>query len=515
MTAALRLVSPSPTAPTLGAKPAQWRGHVEALTHPYRRARAKKLLDRGRERAAEAMFVRDAIVEGYREELGLWPLSKLRALPGGSPDLLKIIRHWDRAMQTASGNTRRLIRAEREPTDHWARRVLQEAERRVESLWHQTRAGGQLERFQRVAKCGEEVRGVLVCGHCSTEQTGRHGERKILKDLCGSHLLCARCRKLRGAKYRSKIFRARHEAIKAVRRARLGPGVAQTDPICDRFLTLTCPHLPLDAKIVLLDPGPPGVPWVPRCRELAGPEAQAWIVRHAVRPFLNALRGHWRARGPERLALSRYVRVIEATEGRDSLGHIHVHAWLLSPFVRVHVYRALWGRALVKAGFPLEHWPEHAWAEKPVVLAELELAGDTRALRWATKTLSKRAPWPRVDIRRVYARGDSAELDAVDRQGRPLPGRVDMISELVKYLVKDWETSEDGSKTLIHPMLFAAVYRGLDQGRMISASRDFWVRYHAECQHCGAQDTLRPVKDCAARPPARAPPLFAGLRAVD
>lgn len=513
---AFRLVSPNASPQELAIKPDYWRARVEALTDAHRTARAKRLLARGRERSAEASFVHEVIIEAERDELGLWPLAKFRALPGvgamtareprTAPDVtwseprawvLKILCAWDRQIQTASHGTRRLLRADREPTEHWKRRVLGEAERRIESQWHQTRAAGQRDRFRRVEKCATESRGVLVCKHCHEAVRDKDGRPKILRDLCGAHLLCARCRKLRGAKYYAKILRSRLAAVKAVRRARLGPGVALSDPLVERFLTLTCPHLPPDAELVIESDFTP--------RRLLGPEAQAFIVRRALRPFMNALRNHWRKRGALRLSLSRFVRVIEATEGADDNGHVHAHLWMLSPFVRVQVIRALWGRALLRAGFPLEHWPVCAWKEKKTLLAELELAGDHVAFEWAKKTLPARMPWPVVDLKRTYQRGDRLELETP-------AGRVDALAELVKYLCKDWETGRDGKKLLMHPALFAAVYRGLDEGRMISASRQFWTRHHTECACCGAIDTLRPVLELTPRPLARGPPL---LRLMD
>ena len=480
--APLRLVCPdaTPKREPLAEKPSWWLQHVERNTRAHRELRAKVLRDRGVDRANEAFRVHQAIVEGYREELGLWPLSPQRELPGASPEIKKIIRHWDTQIKTASRGTRRLIRADRERVESWCRRVLREAERRIESTWHQQRARGQLERFRRVARCAEETRGVLVCKHCHGAQKDKHGNPILLSDLCGSHLLCQRCRAHRRKRYRAAFLRSRLEAIRVVRSVHLAPGMARAkrDPLTERFLTLTCPAIEL---------------------ELGGPETQARIVRSAFRGFMNALRNHWRKRGRERLELSRYVRVVEATSGQDERGHCHIHVWLLSPFIRAHVYRALWGRALLKEFRRAElEWPEHAWKPKSEILAELLFRSwDREAYTWARKTLGQRTPWPRVDIKRVVSRETHATVDGLD-----------LALELVKYLTKDLEASTNGQGGLVlmHPATFAAVYRGLDSGRMLSASRGFWVKYHAECQCCGAQDTLRPVE--LLRPPAkaRAPP---------
>lgn len=462
---------------SLAKKPGPWLDRVERATRAHREARSDLLLEAGRERAAEALWVRDALTEGKREELGLW-VAPGRALPGGTPEVLRVIRRWDTELSRSSRGTRRLLRADHESAEHWAERVLAEAERRTESAWHTSRAQGQRERFRRVAECATESRGHLICVHCRELVRGSDGAAIVLRDLCGSHLLCLRCRDQRRKKYRAAFARARKAAVVEVRRRRLGAGQVRRDPLAERFLTLTCPHLSLAD---------------------GGPEAQARLVRGAFRRFMNALRNHWRAhRG---FALTRYVRVLEATSGRDALGHVHIHVWLLSPFVRVQVLRALWGRALLAEGFPRELWPEHAWKLKAELLGELE--SDPSARAWAKHVLAQRIAYPRVDIRRVTPRGDGATVDGAD-----------LASELIKYLTKDIEAATDGSgPVLMHPELFAAVYRGLDGGRMLSAARGFWIRYHAECSCCGAVDSLRPIESARAAPGlARAPPgLFPGV----
>jgi hypothetical protein len=471
-----RLSSPARPRPRSPAeKPDWWLGALQGLTRAHREARALTILEAGRARAAEAELVREAVTEGMRDELGLLTVPG-RALPGGSPEVVAILRRWDSEVASRSTASKRFLRDELEGADEWAARVLAECERRVSSAWHVSRAAGQRQRFERVGKCATETRGVLSCVHCREPQRHANGAPLVLRDLCGAHLLCARCRKHRERKHQQRFARSRAAHLEVARKRGLTRAFGRRDPLTERFLTLTCPHLELQD---------------------GGPEAQARIVRDAFRRFMNSLRNHWR--GHRGFKLCRYVRVIEATSGRDELGHVHIHAWIFSPFVRVQTVRALWGRALLGAGFPRELWPEHAWKDKAEILDELDACGDRRAFEWAKHTLSKRSAWPRVDLKRVNADGtlgDGSEL----------------AKELIKYLCKDVDGWDKDGAVLMHPATFAAVYRGLDGGRMLTASRGMWVRYHAACQCCGAVDQLRPFELEQAPAVARAPPLAAWQR---
>src|SRR5690606_28839229 len=79
------------------------------------------------------------------------------------------------------------------------------------------------------------------------------------------------------------------------------------------------------------------------------------VLRAAWSKYWQRLRA-WIARryGKALAARVRVLRVIEATPGSDGTGHIHIHAWWVGPFVRVELLRAMWGRALLSAGFPPE-----------------------------------------------------------------------------------------------------------------------------------------------------------------
>jgi len=486
--AVFALTNPEPRAKSLRIKPAPWLLTVERETREHRIRRANRISARGVERSDEALFLRDEIRQASNDEIGFGPLAKFRALPGSTPEVKKILRRWDTQKKQTSRGRHRLLRDEHEPTNSFRDRVFEEADRRGDSKWHRDRSKGQIERFMRVRACGAEERGVLVCVHCKTVTQDKHGNPLVLKKMCGATLLCWDCRQIRIKKNRKRFLHSRLEALQRVRYRRLGPGQVPHDPMVERFLTLTCPHIALEQFITIEDEDG-------EFRKLYGPEAQAWLVRNAWRRFMNSLRNRWRGKYWKHpgFDLISFVRVLEATTGRDEAGHVHIHCWLLSPFARVQVIRALWGRALIKSGFPLELWPEHAWKDKADLRIELQKANDETALRWL-KNCSKKIPYPRVDYKRVTSRGKGAEVDGID-----------LAMELVKYLTKDFEDPE--CKVLMHPSLFSAVYRGLDRGRLITASRKFWVKQHCECQACGAIDSLRPHERPKESPGlARGPP---------
>lgn len=478
-------LSPPPEKPPKRIKPSWWLSHVEIETRDHRDRRGKDIIDAGLRRKDEALWLRDEIRQASNDEIGFGRLARFRALPGSTPEIKKTLRRWDREIYQRSRGKARLLQGEHEPTNSFRDRVFAESDRRLDSKWHSDRARGQDERFKRVAECGKEERGILRCSHCKTEALDKNGRLIIVPKACGATLLCVSCRGRRIAKNRKRFSASRVAALHAVRHKRLGPGQVRSNPIAERFLTLTCPHIPIDAGIVLVneDTG--------ESRTLVGPEAQAYLVRTAYRSFQNSLRNRWRKHPG--LGLVRYVRVLEATTGKDELGHVHIHVWLLSPWVRVQSIRALWGKSLVKAGFPMTHWPEHAFKEKDELLSELERAGDDDAYAWAKRVLPrKKIPWPRVHIKRIEAREKHATVEGID-----------LAHELIKYLCKDL----DDELVLMHPGLFAAVYRGLDSGRLITASRKFWVKQHSECACCGAIDALRPAERVREGPGlARGPP---------
>lgn len=479
---AFQLIPPEPARP--GTKrPDWWLATLERATREHRRGRAQRLREAHLDRVYEAEWVRHIVTRGFQDEFGVPFQSELRPLPQGVVDwelwprrdgepttwLAAILLKWDREIRQNTRGERRLDRGEWETVHQWRDRVMAEAERRIESRWHAERARGQEERFKRVATCGDEHRGFLTCTTCKVR-----AHPQPLVDCCESVFLCQRCRDHRAKKYRAKFLRARKAAVTSAARARVDRG---GDRIGEKFLTLTSPHIPV---------------------ELGGPERQARIVRDAWRKFMNAVRNHWRGRRAFRF--SRYVRVLESTEGAGAEGHTHVHAWLYCPFTRDAIVAVLWGRALLAAGFPRELWPESAYRDKSELLDYLASKGDERAHKWAKHCLPKRIPWPIVELKAVRPNPKRPEL----------ADGGDLAVELIKYLTKDLESDGRGGLRPIHPETFAALYRGLDGARLLTAARGFWVVYRVHCEHCGCVGTLRPVEAPGTRDDAlpRGPPTL-------
>lgn len=508
-------------------RPDWWEQAVEDLTRDHREHRAAKLHADGRLRAAEVFLVLDRIREGdlarddgfadvppaeriTREQIhelqrrweikrpaaDLGPLHPADA-PGGEAAQARgegldvILRRWSTEVSSSSRGARDLCREPSEPWWRWRQRVIAECHRRLESTWHADRAHGQLERFKRVKTCGTESRGWIACVTC-----GHHAVE--LKKTCGNHYLCQGCRDQRKRKYRKRFRLARTAALLAVKAADLHPRFGAEDPIAERFLTLTMPRVP---------------------EELGGAQTAVEIIRDAWRKFWNRMRGWWKRHledrfgeeeGARRFAMIRYVRVLEATAGRDNLGHVHIHAWVLAPFMRVHVIRWLWGAALLAAGFPADATNPDHWADKADIMAELAAiprkdggTGDPVALASMRRRARHRLFWPRVDVRRVYPSGKGKVANA---KGQPA-GTEDLANELIKYLVKD--LGGLGNTLLLPAETWAAIYRGLDGGRSLTCARGFWVSCSSLCPVCNDVHSWTIVGPPEKRsPPPRGPPLY-------
>lgn len=456
---ALALSAPVARAKRIGVRPEWWLTRVEDATRAFRWARADQILDAGEARRREAWAVVEALRDGRIDDWQIyedkrWKPDPKRWLPGASPEVSQILWRWDSELRQSSRGTVRLVRDLDEPVERWRERVLAECERRIESRWHDERARAEVERFDRARRCGEDYTGQLRCKTCGARQAGRDGVVRDVLATCQAFLICPRCRLARRDRYRRRITLGIIEACAAVRRARAHTG---RDRLSSRFLTVTLPALE------------------------GGAEEQARVVRGAWRRFANSWRNSWRKSG--RAELCRYVRVVEATSGTEGQGHVHAHAWVLSPFVRHHRLRAMWGRALIAEGVPRSAIPHRAKSE---LLAELLELGDRETYAWAKRTLSREVPWPVLDVR--AAKGPAA----------------DVAAELAKYLCKD--LAANGEE--LEPELFAAIFRGLAGGRLATASRGFWIAILCECDTCGDLGTVRLVRtrDHEAPPLATGPP---------
>ena len=313
--------------------------------------------------------------------------------------------------------------------------LVQDASR---AKWHEIRANGQLVRFDRVEDCGQTE--VLVrCEACNTELRRRSAR-------CGHRRLCEGCRAEYALRQQCRFRPARLAAL--ARTSHLRRHSAPGGRWGERFLTLTVPHSRDVERDILTLP-------------------RAWqVFRKLVWQHLREDRG---LRSEDARGLA-FVRVIEATAGRDLSGHAHIHVWLLSPFLHHALLRHLWGRALRKFGYAL---PQRALID---VLADVSDREARDLQRWLVPRRGARTlglvDWPVIDIRRA----------------------VNVERELIKYLVKDAEW-KDGALERVGATLFGGMYRGLERVRTIVTSRNFWTddKSSCACPECGGTTMSRRI----------------------
>jgi len=267
---------------------------------------------------------------------------------------------------------------------------------KADARWYTARERGQRERPARVDACGAEV--ILAsCVGCGTVHEMRSG--------CRIGLLCFPCRSADAALKRRVFRRARAVAIAAARQRGLFNERRRGGRWSEKFLTLTAPHFPHHSITERIE-----------------------IVLRAWARFLRLLNEFWKSRD---VKSAEWFRVFEWTLGVfDSLGHPHLHVWILSPFLPHDEIECWWREALAE---------------------QTDLQGVTRVV---------------VDIREVH--DDGAER------------------ELIKYLTKDITAS--GEK--LAPELYAEVYMALDGHRNTQASRGFIGKGKVEKHACECGSAL-------------------------
>jgi hypothetical protein len=330
--------------------------------------------------------------------------------------------------------------------------------------WHYARAKGEIERFDRVKKCGDTD---VVRSHC--HDCGCVHERPT---TCGASLVCVPCRNRVIKRFRLRFLRARNVALEAAGSKLRGRG-AWTD----KLLTFTAPHVgTVDERIE----------WVRRAwllfRRWWSDHIPHYRTKSRDRGFLWDCRCRWHLVGKPcehdgpceetgwRRALRHecgpvaWTRVIEWTQGSDGLGHPHIHVWALCPWMPRAEVTGAWHRALLASEPPGAFAPE--------------------------KLL-------KVDIRHRSA--------------------AQVARELIKYLTKDLEYHKDrlGRKTfaLVNPRVFATVYRLFAGTRRTQSSRGFMrgSQVPRKCLDCGStrKKSTEIVRGGAAPGIARAPPPVA------
>ncbi len=249
-------------------------------------------------------------------------LDKLRITQDGA--CLETRQRWLQQVERET-NPHRIAKAQ----EHWRRasemiRDRQNGQRPCEEVipgvrWHQRRARGQIDRFQRVYECGA-TKQWLVCTQC-----------QAIKECvieCRAPLLCLSCRGRITRNRRAEFHFARNRALERARgcdlldRSRGGHWT-------EKLLALTEPHLVehgVSERIELL--------------------FSAW-------PLLrDSLKKHLAQSAGAHSDLVAWFRSFEWEPGNDGRGHPHFHFWWLSPYISQSLIRQLWRCALATAGFP-------------------------------------------------------------------------------------------------------------------------------------------------------------------
>jgi len=347
--------------------------------------------------------------------------------------------------------------------------------------WYESRIQGLLTLCDRVEVCGEVER-VFQCMNPAC------GHKWIAPEWCDQPLICRICRsrdlKERRARLADDLATAERGGEECPTCRRIWPWGQARPCKCDassrftppvpkhfrrRFVTLTVPH-----EGVLED----------RIR---------WACVGRAR-FFRRLRDWMRDAGEDAPV---WWTALETTGGDDRQGHVHQHAIVLSPWISDVAVGVLWGRELERLGCPvLERelgprldrllavsWRKEADPAVRLVLREARIPWTVRGVAPLSRRkgeaivdyIERRAIWASlardelevrrrkiVDVLASFTRhGDeTADFDRVirDRELVRRLGRIATVphaivdvrvsradsdvSELIKYLVKDWDTPE-------------------------------------------------------------------------
>lgn len=332
--------------------------------------------------------------------------------------------------------------------------------------WHEQRAKGQIERFERVDACGSTHLVRIECGGCAAVS-----EREL---RCGHHRLCQRCLSRRIRTLRARLFRAvRHWS----RRMPRGWGRP-------KFLTLTLPHS-------------------------GDVRADAAALTLAFNRFWKLVRLHLRDRGiPAGQVNVPWTRVLEITDSNG--GHAHLHCLWFGPFVHHEVFAWLWARALPQSY--RDHVPVVPVADLVAAHSEEWKRKQLRAVFRTRRGRFGRAltevPQPFVDVRAIYSRARSQPNGHAD----PIASPGDAVVECAKYLIKQGSVDPKTGKLVLDAVVGAALYEALEGRRVVQSSLGFWD--HAKvwtpppCPHCGS--TIRKAEVVRASDPMTCSRLVRG-----
>jgi hypothetical protein len=382
-----------------------WLAKVEALTEPFREARANKLDARARALRAQA-------ARGKGEAVSF----------DETPQWLRQLAQKGHARPGAAG----------------ARRG---------AAWHEARAVGERERFQRARQCGATGRGLRITNKCC-------GTVHDIPETCGSHLACRPCRGRWVSKFRRKFLRGRARALRKIGSRLRGRGAWS-----EKLVTLTMPHegTTIERVAWLVAAWPRFLRWL-NARFPAERSQPSRTPGVPQRRPPRASKG-----GKPRMSRDvQWYRTQEWTPGSDGYGHPHYHIWIVCPRFEAkndvghgNEVREAWKKALLDAGVPAGAW---SYAATP---AEGRL---------------------QVDVRRVRGAGTK------------------VAAELMKYMTKDAYLNGD----LVSPETYADVYVTHAGKRRCQGSAGFMRDLEERCPHCKCEHPDHDVERIALAGPALA-----------
>ena len=252
------------------------------------------------------------------------------------------------------------------------------------AVWHERRARGQRERFERVAACGSK-KGLSSCSGCGGMHEFTVG--------CGVNRLCETCGTKSAMKRRARFSLARAGRVQEAsrdglfRRRRNGimvPRYVERHPFglgrfTEKMLTFTVPHFGEAIEAV---------------GERINAIFDAWrVFSRRLQAYLRR-RKKWDPLGARSLWLH---RAFEWTPGSDGRGHPHFHVWMLAPFVNVPRIREMWTDALEESGVELEGATavvNVATFEtlSPAAAREIIKGGAKQAIRYSGKSTQDTGP---------------------------------------------------------------------------------------------------------------------------
>ena len=334
--------------------------------------------------------------------------------------------------------------------------ALAEAARhaRASAEWHRGRGRGELERFERLDTCEDDV----ALWQCR-EPAGGCGEGGVTPVRCGSKF-CVTCRAAAAHHARQRFAVGRLDRVQALAKAGVLRRRVRGGRWSEKFFTVTVPHVRWEA-----------IAWseVPSWAKLPPPStgetdrdvvARIFLLSTAWRLFWIEVWKDLRERYPDREVrkLIAMHRSFEWTPGADGLGHPHFHAYLFCPFLRQDDLHAWWAAALRKAG-----WRQGPDDADPIC----------------------------PDVREIKTRPADIAFEVSKGRGNNLKLASGSAAGTVHAYACSWSIAEYAQgETRARPAVLARVYEALSDRRLSQATPGFLPPRLRGCPQCGLQGSV-------------------------